>query len=197
MRKGPKPILFTTQEVAVTFWFISLIFTVVMIHETRMSGTWIFMMFMIQLFAFLPLAYLCYLFSKYTLNVFTDRIHHDYEVWIRCDKNGVFSLQIAKKGPLGLSKGIAHGVKAAIINRGDTGYSLPNGNRCILKYDPLSHNIKIDDALGWQLIRRKTGFIGYDAYAQAEEDERTLVKHTPTEKTKKKIRWGKKPTGTT
>jgi len=175
-RKGPKAITFTTQEMAITLWCISLIFALVMIDQTHMGGTWIFFMFMILLFSFLPVAWLCYLFSKYTLNVFTDRIHHDYETWVRIDKGGMITLQIVRKGPLGLSKGVAHGVKAAIINRGDTNYSFPNGNRALLKYDALSHNINLNEAIGWQLVHRKWGMLGYNAYVKAEEDGRTTIK---------------------
>lgn len=175
-KKGPKAITFTTQEMAISFWCISLIFALVMIDQTNMGATWIFFMFMILFFSFLSVAWLCYLFSKYTLNAFTDRIHHDYETWIRCDKTGMFTLQIVKKGSLGLSKGVAHGVKAAIINRGDTNYSLPNGNRVLLKFDALSHNINLDEAIGWQLIHKKWELLGYNAYEKAEADRKTLIK---------------------
>lgn len=173
-RKGPKPIMATSQEIAISFWLTACVFGV-MLLRLKAPVEYDFMVVMMLIFSFISTGFLCYLFSKYNLNVFTDKIHPDYEFWIRLDKTKMATLQIARKDSLGLSKGIAHGAKAALINRGDYTISSPNGNKGLLVFDTMSHNLNLEEAMGWRLIKRKWGFIGYSAYEKALKEGGTLI----------------------
>lgn len=118
-----------------------------------------------------------YLISKYNLNIFVDRISNpDFIGWLRFTKSKSFRAHIVRKGPLGQTKGVANGVKSDCINNGDFTVTLPNGNQAIIKSDLLSHNVNLHNNVGWQLIKKHHGVIGFNAWEKCVEDGETLFK---------------------
>lgn len=176
----------TNSEISVIFFIFGLILSIMILKI--IMDMWvqvplmefiliIFLLIISLIFYFIAMAWTNYLITKYKLNPFIDRVTNpNYEIWLRFTKDRTFAPQIVMKGPLGQNKGLAHGEKADIINRGDFPITLLNGNRAVIKYDLLSHNVNLDHVVGWQLIKKKHGMLGYDAYAKAIEEDRTLFK---------------------
>ncbi len=119
--------------------------------------------------------WLCYGISKNNLNMWLDKLHPDWQGWIRADKTGQITCQIAKKDSLGYSKGIAFGKKAGVISRKGFKTNLPNGNSVILVFDPMSHNVDVLEAVGWKLYKKRHAFIGYQAYIPWKKSKKELI----------------------
>lgn len=184
----PRPIMVTIQDIAITFWCTSLLFLLIIvffsptvIDEGRIfylfeaDSFFLFLLLSIT-FSLLSIVYVCYAISKYHLNMWTDKLHPDWQGCIRVDKNGQVTNQIIKKDSLGYNKLIAFGKKAGIINRSGFKLNLPNGNTVIVAFDPMSHNADLLEALGWVLYKKRHGFIGYDAYVRYKKDKKELIK---------------------
>lgn len=140
-----------------------------------LAGQFAINMFMIVIAAFMffiSMAMPNYLISKYNLNLFVDRItNSDFIGWIRFTRSKGVRFHIVKNGVLGQTQGVANGAKADVINNGDYTVITPNGNKCIITHDMLSHNINLERCVGWQLIKKHFGFLGYNAWQKAIEDE--------------------------
>lgn len=190
-KKGePKPIMLTSQEIAITFWCIALLFAMLMVFVLSRriidsdtgemfyfydAYTLGFVLFMILFFSFFGIVWLCWGDSKFNLNMWKDRINPDWQGVLRADKNGLVTGQIMKKDSLGYNKGIAFGKKAGLINKGGFKLTLPNGNNLLLVVDFMSRNIDLAEAIGWMLYKRKHGFVGYNAYVQCKREKKTLL----------------------
>lgn len=169
------PYSITTQELSTIFFLMGFMINMVIAF---FFGAPLFMILLVFIgLFFFGVAFFtpCYQISKYNLNMFIDKITNpDFENWLRVTKNRTFAPQTVKKGMLGQSKGLVHGAKADIINRGDFTITLQNGNHALVKYDTLSHNVNLNHTLGWKLIRRKFGFIGSSAFIRCYEDGKTI-----------------------
>lgn len=112
-----------------------------------------------------------YLISYNKLQPLINRIRPEQDVvWIRITKGGMLSFQIAKKGAYGQTKGIMHGQKADVIDKGDYPIRCINGNPGILVHDMMSHNINPKHAVAWkQLFKKNKVRTGRDAYYKAKE----------------------------
>jgi hypothetical protein len=138
----------------------------------------IVMMMMSIFFGFAAMAIPNYLISKYNLNLLTDRITNpDFMGWVRFTRNKKVLFQIVKNGPLGQTKGLAHGEKADVNNDGSYTVITPCGNQAIVVNDLSSHNINMDRAMGWNLIYKHFGFLGFRAWEKAAEDKKLIYKH--------------------
>lgn len=185
-----RPFKITTQEIATLFWCVGLFIIIItlymtygMIYTQTSAYTGFIIPFDMILFLgmgvffmFLGYAFPCYQISKWDCNPFMDKLEPGWDVWLRCAKNRRFAPQCVKTGPLGQEKGLVSGYKADIINRGDFSITLRNGNHAVLKYDLMSHNISLNEAVGWQLTTRKYGLLGTNAYKKCLSDEKTVKK---------------------
>jgi len=168
------PYSITTQETSVVFFLIGIIIMAIILTDPGFPMLAKFLMFIALMFFGISMITPNYAISKYNLNMFIDKITNpDFENWLRVTKNRTFAPQTVKKGVLGQSKGLVHGAKADIINRGDFTITLQNGNHALVKYDALSHNINFNHTLGWKLIRRKFGVLGSTAFIKAYESGKT------------------------
>lgn len=112
-----------------------------------------------------------YLISYNKLQPLINRIRPEQDViWVRITKSGMLSFQIAKKGAYGQTKGIMHGQKADVINKGDFPIRCINGNSGILVYDMMSHNVNPKHAVAWkELFKNNKVRTGRDAYYKAKK----------------------------
>lgn len=186
----PRAIGITNQETSTIFWMIGLILTVIPIKYSwdfytqlvltnpAVAVKFTMMMFMLSIaivFYLMSMVLPNYLISKYNLDLFVNRITNpDYIGWLRFTKAKGMRSHIVKKGPLGQTKGVANGVKADCVNNGDYTVTLANGNQAIIKHDMLSHNLNLDKNVGWQLIKKHHGIIGFDAWEKCASDSETM-----------------------
>ena len=185
------PYSITTQETSVVFFLIGIIIMAIILTDPGFPMLAKFLMFIALMFFGISMITPNYAISKYNLNMYIDKITNpDWENWLRVTKNRTYAPQTVKKGVLGQSKGLVHGSKADIINRGDFTVTLQNGNHALVKYDALSHNINFNDALGWKLTRRKFGVLGSSAFQKCYDDGKTertkLFKKRDEKKTEEK-----------
>lgn len=194
-----RPFKFTTQEIATVFWCIGLFITMITLYMSYQPLYNVFLIefsmvffFMIGFF-FMALGWIfpCYQISKWDCNVFMDKLEQGWTTWLRTTKSRRFAPQPVKTGPLGQEKGLVSGHKADIINRGDFPITLRNGNQAVHKYDLMSHNLNLNEAVGWKLLSRKYGFIGANAYRRCVSDEMTIKTDNKKEDDKKHF-WSKK-----
>jgi hypothetical protein len=194
---GKRPFKFTTQEFATIFFMVGFFFILVVFRSSYQIATdnqgnsrmlFVFepgMLLFIGMGIFLmAIGYIlpCYQISRYNLNIFMDKLEQGFEGWLRFTKNRKFAPQIIKTGPLGQEKGVVSGYKADIINRGDFPVTLLNGNHAVIKYDLMSHNVNLNEVIGWALIVRKYGYLGSTAYKYALETNNTIKKEEPEKK---------------
>jgi hypothetical protein len=113
--------------------------------------------------------WIMYLISYNRLSPLINKINpEEEEVWLRITKNHLFVPQVAKKGVYGQTKGVMHGKKADVIDKGDFTINLINGNKAILVYDMLSHNVNPFHAVAWkQLFKKYMVGSGEEAYKKA------------------------------
>lgn len=176
----------TNSEISTSFWLIGLItflvsFVVIWdIWKQAPLVEFIIVMFLLIIsFVFFTMAWfwMNYVVSKLNLNLLIDRITNpNYIGWIRFTRSKGLRFHIVKKGPLGQTKGIANETKADVINTGDYTVTLQNGNQAIIKSDLLATNINLDQCIGWQLIKKHFGVLGYKAWEKCKDDEQTLFK---------------------
>lgn len=171
------PYSITTQETSVVFFLIGIIIMAIILTDPGFPFLAKFLIFISLMFFGISMFTPNYAISKYNLNMFIDKITNpDFENWLRITKNRTFAPQTVKKGVLGQSKGLVHGAKADIINRGDFTITLQNGNHGLVTYDALSHNVNLNHALGWKLIRRKFGLLGSSAFQKCYDEGKTMHK---------------------
>jgi len=181
----------TNSEISSILWIMSLVMFVISLKVTldilspamgnpNIRGAFMticLMVFMGIIFSFAAMGLPNYLISKYNLNILIDRIRNpDFLGWIRFTRNKRLCFQTVKSGPLGQTKGMANDEKADVINDGNYTVITPCGNQAILKSDLLSHNIDLERAVGWQLIDKHYGLIGFKAWEKAEDDKKLAYK---------------------
>ena len=175
-RRSPKPIALTSQEIAICWWCMSLLFVCLVFafsYREVVNGvlflyldelTMGFFLAMSIIFSLIGVIWLSWPISKYNLNMNMDRLHHDWQGVIRVDKNGMMHQTLMEKDSLGYDKGVALGKKIGLIQKEGLKLTLPNGNSVLLTFDVMSHNIDMLEALGWMLYKKKYKVVGYDAY---------------------------------
>ena len=121
------------------------------------------------IFSFFAFIWVNYLISYNRLGPLINRIKPEEDVvWIRISKNKLLTFQVAKKGVYGQTKGMIHGQKADVIDKGDFPIRLINGNSAIVVYDLMSHNVNVEHAVAWkQLFKKQKVSTGRDAYLKA------------------------------
>ena len=118
-----------------------------------------------------------YAITKNNLNILIDRLTSpDHIGWIRFTRDGGIRFHTAEIGSHGQCKSMANGKKADVINNGDYTVTAENGNKLICVNDFLSHNMNMDQATGWTLVKKHFGIIGYDVYGKALDLGKTLFK---------------------
>ena len=104
-----------------------------------------------------------------------DRITNpDFMGWFGFNRNKRWHPQIVSLGSFGLTKGEMNEEKADVINDGMYTAILPNGNQVLIVNDLLSTNLSLNNALGWNLIHKHFGVIGYKAYELAVKENQVL-----------------------
>jgi len=186
----------TNSEISSILWIISFMMSVISLKVTfdllgpfmgnpNIRGTVMVIslcFFMTLLFSFASMALPNFLISKYNLNILIDRIRNpDFMGWIRFTRNKRLAFQIVRNGPLGQTKGMADGEKADVINDGSYTVTTPSGNQAIIKSDLLSHNVNLENAVGWNLIHKHYHLVGFKAWEKAQDDGKLVYKR----KTKK------------
>jgi len=181
----------TNSEISSVLWLLSIVMTIISIKvvfdvlgpamgnpNIRGAAMIVIMLgFMSIIFSFASMGLPNYLISKYNLNILIDRIRNpDFLGWIRFTRNKRLCFQTVKCGPLGQTKGLADDEKADIINDGSYTVTTPCGNQAVLKSDLLSHNINLERAVGWQLIDKHFGLLGFRAWEKAEDDKKLVYK---------------------
>lgn len=188
---GKRAIKISNSEISAFIWLMSFLFMVIalvcvynMVKPVLADPSFMslfmliaVMMFMSITFAFGAMALPNYLISKYNLNLLIDKISNpDFMGWIRFTRNKKILFQIISNGPLGQTKGIAHGEKADVNNDGSYTVITPSGNQAVIVNDLSSHNINMDRATGWNLIHKHFGFIGFRAWEKAADDGKLAYK---------------------
>lgn len=201
-----RAISMTNQEVSIIFWMISLIMFCVVIKmvfklysqvalpfpygNPGLAAEFGLIMFILVfgiVFSLIAVFMPNYSISKYGLDLFVNRISNpDYIGWLRFTKSKGFRSLIVRKGPLGQTRGVANGVKADCINNGGYTVTLPNGNQAIIMCDMLSHNVDLEENIGWELIKKHFGIIGFDAWEKAADEKALLFDIEEEEKEKSK-----------
>ena len=179
-----RPFKFTTQEFATVFWCMGIFIIMISLFVSYDPAYHIFiiqesMLLFIGVglfFTALGYMYPCYQISKWDCNIFIDKMEPGWDGWLRFTKKRKFAPQIIKSGPLGQEKGLVSGHKADIINRGDFPVTLLNGNHAVIKYDLMSHNVNLNEAVGWELTTHKYGLLGSAAYRRCMSDDKIQKK---------------------
>lgn len=172
----------TTSEISVLIWIFGFVVSIIglkiiidlLAPVEGLQGTlsvFVMLSMLGLIMSFVSMAYPNFQISKHNLNLFIDRITNpDFIGWIRFNRNKKVSFQIVKSGPLGQTKGMASDHKADVMNTSDYTVTTTNGNQAILVSDLLSSNINLDNALGWNLINKHFGFVGFRAWERAVKD---------------------------
>jgi len=181
----------TNSEISALFWGIQLILCIVvfinlfnMFNQVAVSNpglamTFIFMISLLCIglfFSFMSMALPNYFISKYNLNIYIDKLTNtDFVGWIRVTRSRSLRSYTVPRGALGKTKGMANGQKADVIDDGHYTVTLPNGNQAIITDDFLSSNVNLDNVVGWELIKKHHGLIGFDIWDKAVETENLLI----------------------
>lgn len=136
----------------------------------------IFMLGVAVFFFLLAVAIPNYAISKNNLNILIDPISNpDYMGWIRFTRNKRVHFSTVKNGPLGQTKGVMNDEKADVLNDGGYTVITPCGNQAVLVSDLSLHNLNMDRAVGWNLVNKHFGWIGFKAYEKAVAKGKVLV----------------------
>ncbi|MBE3095361.1 MAG: hypothetical protein IMZ52_10055 [Actinobacteria bacterium] len=194
-----RAIRISNSEISAVIWLMSLLFTVIALVclynmvKPALKDPGIMSLFMLItmmllmsiIFSLASMAMPNYQISKHNLNLLIDRITNpDFMGWIRFTRNKKILFQIVKNGPLGQTKGLAHGEKADVNNDGSYTVITPSGNQAIIVNDLSSHNINMDRAMGWNLIHKHFGIVGFRAWEKAAEDKKLIYKKFSLKKAK-------------
>ena len=191
-----RAISITNQEISIIMWMVGLIMFGVVIKmiyslyaqvnlpppygNPGLAAQFSLMMFILVvgiMFSLIAVVMPNYLISKYDLDLFVNRISNpDWIGWLRFTKSKGFRPHIVKKGPLGVTHGMANSVKADCVNNGDYIVTLPNGNQAIIKSDLLNHNVNLEQNIGWELVKKHFGCIGFKAWERAANDDELMFK---------------------
>jgi len=128
-------------------------------------------------FGFMSMVLPNYAITKWNLNIFIDKITNpDFIGWVRCTRDRGIRFHTVKTGTHGKTNGVVNDEKASVINNGDYTVTAPNGNKLIFCHDLISQNDNLEENIGWNLISKHYGIIGYKAYEKAVEMGRLLFK---------------------
>lgn len=186
MRKAKgRAIGVTNSEISIVLWIVSFAIQLIAIKYVwslllEYPGIIDFFILIFLLpfslfMSFMAVFWTNYLISKYDLFLFTDKITNpDFIGWLRFTRSKGCRPAIVRKGPLGEVKGVANGVKASAINKGDYTVTLPNGNQCIIVHDMCHTNMNLEQNEGWEMIQRHHGLIGFSAWERAVDEGETL-----------------------
>lgn len=193
-----RAIAITTPEISTVFFGIGTLLMIfgisqlLKIHEWasfngqfELSGTiitTIIVLFIMYFFFLIAVAFPVYQIVKNNLFIFMDRISNpDYIGWFGFNRNKKFYPQIVSIGSFGNTKGIMNSENADVINDGEYTVTTTNGNQAIVVNDMLSNNIDMDNAVGWNLIKKHFGVIGFKAWELCMSKGETMF---PVEKKK-------------
>jgi len=181
----------TTSEISALFFGIGIIlsffvikdlfgmFAQVQVGNPGLAMQFIFLISLIGISIFFNLISMGlpnHVISKYNLTILIDKITNpDYMGWARVTRNKRLTFQTVKCAPLGQTKGMAYDMKADVINDGTYTITTPCGNPMIVVSDLLSTNINLENAVGWNLIKKHYGVFGYNAWEKCAEDRETLL----------------------
>lgn len=186
-----RAIAITTPEITTIFFAIGFLLMIFVIKNLLNMYEWaafngqenladslilqMVILFIMLFFFLIAVAFPTYQIIKNNLFIFMDRITNpDYMGWLGFNRNKRFFPQIVRIGSFGQTKGIMNEQKADIINDGNCTVILPNGNQALIVSDLLSSNIDIKNAVGWNLIKKHFGVIGFPAYELAMENDKLL-----------------------
>lgn len=186
-----RAITITTPEISTLFFAIGFLLMIFMVrnilnmHSYAMTSgqlnlassllTQVMIVFIMFFFFIIAVGFPVYQIVKNNLFVITDRITNpDWMGWFGFNRNKRWYPQLVNIGSLGKTMGLMNGEKADVINFGDYTVTLPNGNQVLVVNDMLSTNINLDIALGWNLIRKHYGVVGYQAYEMAAQQGKLM-----------------------
>ena len=126
-------------------------------------------------FSFISMGLPNYVISKWNLNIFVDKITNpDFIGWCRLTRDRGVRFHTVKTGVHGKTDGVVNDEKASVINNGDYTVTAPNGNKIIFCHDMISQNENLEENVGWNLINKHYGIIGYKAYEKAVQMKQLL-----------------------
>ena len=193
-----RAISITTPEISTIFFGIGTLLMFFGISQLLSIRTWalfngqealggtiivtIIVLFMMYFFFLIAVSFPLYQIVKNNLFIFMDRISNpDYIGWFGFNRNKKFYPQIVDIGSFGNTKGIMNNENADVINDGEYTVTTTNGNQSIIVNDMLSNNINLNNAVGWNLIKKHFGVFGFKAYELAMSKGETMF---PVEKKK-------------
>jgi len=188
-----RAISITTPEVATIFFGIATLLMFFAISQILNMNSWaslngmqslsaslitvVLILFVMFLFFLLSVGFPVYQIVKNNLFIFIDRISNpDYMGWFGFNRNKKFYPQIVRVGSFGNTEGIMNDDDADAINDGRYTVTTTNGNQSIIVNDMLSSNIDLNNAVGWTLLKKHFGVIGFKAYELAVSEGKTLFK---------------------
>jgi len=123
------------------------------------------------IFTLFGIIWINYLVSYNQLTPLINHIRADKElIWVHVTKDNLLTFKLAKTGVYGQTKGMMGSKKADVINKGDFPIRFINGNRGIITYEKMSHNINLDHAVAWKkLFEEQKISTGEEAYQKAKE----------------------------
>lgn len=162
--------MFGHQEVSILCYLIGVFPLIILLVGPVSEFVKILVIFSL-IFSLFGIVWVNYLVSYNSLQPLINKINPERDViWVEITKNRLLTFKIARKGPYGQTKGLSHGHKADVIDKGDFPLRLKNGNPAILTYEMMSHNVNPKEAIGWkQLFKKHKVSTGEEAYNKAME----------------------------
>ena len=187
----------TTGEVSATFFFIAMILlTIGLVQVIKISNLiapvnpflsgglnlGVSLIGIAAFFYFLSVIIPNWAITKYNLNILIDRITNpDFIGWVRFTRDKGIQFHTVEVDSHGRTKGLVNDKKADVINSGECTLTCSNGNKLIIVNDFLSHNKNLKDCVGWSLVKKHFGFLGYDVHRRAVSMGKTIMKDEQTD----------------
>ena len=186
-----RAIAITTPEISAVFFGIGTLLMVFGISQLLTIQKWaningqvalagtvitiIIILFLMYFMFLIAVAFPSYQIIKNNLFILIDRISNpDFIGWFGFNRNKKFYPQIVDIGSFGNTKGIMNNENADVINDGEYTVTTTNGNQAIIVNDMLSNNIDLNNAVGWNLIKKHFGVFGFKAYELCMTEGKTL-----------------------
>lgn len=182
----------TNSEISGIMWIIGFVITVVALKilfglqssiapvnpGIAMSiGFTISLLCIGMFFSFMSMVLPNYVITKWNLNILVDKITNpDFVGWLRFTRDRGIRFHTVKTSIHGRTDGVVNDEKASVINNGDYTCTVPNGNKIICVFDMISQNDNLEENIGWNLISKHFGIIGYKAYEKAAELGKLIFK---------------------
>ena len=197
-----RAITITTPEVSTIFFGIATLLMFFGISQLLNMNTWasingmdnlsatiittILIIFIMFFFFLIAVSFPVYQIVKNNLFIFMDRISNpDFVGWFGFNRNKKFYPQIVNIGSFGNTEGVMNDENADVINDGEYTTTTTNGNQAIIVNDMLTTNINLNNAVGWNLIKKHFGVVGFKAYELAMNTGETMF---PVEEKKPMIK---------